>query len=275
MFRPGHLVAHVDVVRPHPCSEQLLHQPLHHLGIVVHALQEHRLAAERHSGVGETAERRHRRGCELVGVVEVGVDVERMVLLQYPAQLRGDPLGEMTRDPAADPDDLEVRDGPQALAELVDAPIGQEQRIAARHDHVADLDVLLQVAKRGLELGHGDLLGVTHLAPPRAEAAIRGAHRGHEEQRPIGIAMGDIRHGGVGVLGQRVHQAVVHLELLEVRHVLPPDGVARRLDEVHHRGGDPELEILRGLSQSLEVREVFGAEPGDEGFERGDALLTQ
>src|SRR5204863_10048469 len=100
---------------------------------------------------------------------------------------------EVTRDPAADPDYLEVRDGPQALAELVDAPIGKEQRIAARHDHVADLDVLLQVAKRRLELSHRNLLGVTHLAPPRAEAEIRGAHRGHEEQCPIGIAMGDIR----------------------------------------------------------------------------------
>src|SRR2546422_3672987 len=61
--------------------------------------------------------RSHRRGCELVGVIEVGVDVERMVLLQDAAQLGRDPLREMTRHPAADPDDLEVRDGPQAPAE--------------------------------------------------------------------------------------------------------------------------------------------------------------
>src|SRR6266550_3103494 len=275
VLRARHLVAHVDVIRPHPRGEELLHQPLHHLGIVVHAPQEHRLAAERHAGVGEAAERRHRGGRELVGVIEVGVDVERVVLLQDAAQLRRDPLGEMTRHPAADPDDLEVRDGAQALAKLVDAPIGKEQRISARHDHVADLDVLLEVAERRLELGQGDFFGVTHLATAGAEAAIRGAHRRHEEQRTVGVAVGDVRHGRVGVLGQRVHQAVVYLELLQVGHVLPPNGVARGLDEVHHRGRDPELEILRRPSQPLEVGKVFGAELGDERVERGDALLTQ
>jgi len=67
----------------------------------------------------------------------------------------------------------------------------------------------------------------------------------------------------------------VHLELLQVGHVLTPDGVARRLDEVHHRGGNPEFEILRRLPQPVEVGKVLGAEPGDERFERGDALLTQ
>src|SRR5206468_5949197 len=102
----------------------------------------HRLAAERDARVGETAERRDRRGRELVGVIEVRVDVQRMVLLQQRAQLRCDPLGEMTWHPAANADDLDVRDGPQALAELVDAPIGEEQGIPARHNYVADLDVL-------------------------------------------------------------------------------------------------------------------------------------
>src|SRR5438034_1920688 len=40
MLRPRYLVAHVDVVRPHPRGEQFLHQPLHDLRIVVHAPQE-------------------------------------------------------------------------------------------------------------------------------------------------------------------------------------------------------------------------------------------
>src|SRR5712691_11532373 len=62
MLRPRYLVAHVDVVRPHPRGEQFLHQPLHDLRIIVHALQEHRLAAERDARVGETAQRCHRCG---------------------------------------------------------------------------------------------------------------------------------------------------------------------------------------------------------------------
>src|SRR6266480_2999049 len=125
------------------------------------------------------------------------------------------------------------------------------------------------------ELGHGDLLGVAYFPAAGAEAAIRGAYRRHEEQRTVRIAVSDVRRGRVSVLGQRVHEAVVYFELLQVGHVLPPDGVSRRFDEVHHRGGDPKLEILRRLSQPLEVGKVFGAELGDERFERGDALLTQ
>src|SRR6266849_6190654 len=149
------------------------------------------------------------------------VDVERMVLLQYPAQLRRDPLGKMTRHPTADPDDLEMRNGSQTLAQLVDAPVGKEQRIPARHDYVADLDVLLEVAERRLELGHGDLLGVAHFPAAGAETAIRGAYRRHEEQRAVGIAVGDVRHRRVGILGQRVPEAFVYFELLQVWHVLP------------------------------------------------------
>src|SRR2546430_17174147 len=35
MLRPRYLVAHVDVVRPHPRGEQFLHQPLHDLRIEI------------------------------------------------------------------------------------------------------------------------------------------------------------------------------------------------------------------------------------------------
>src|SRR3954471_14869911 len=48
------LIGHVDVVRPHARLEQLLHQLLHHLRIVVHAAQQHGLAAERDAGVRES-----------------------------------------------------------------------------------------------------------------------------------------------------------------------------------------------------------------------------
>src|SRR5437867_8178797 len=85
----------------------------------------------------------------------------------------------------------------------------------ARHDHVADLDVLFEVAERRFELGHGDLLGVAHFPPAGAETAIGGAYRRHEEQRAVRIPVGVVRHGRVSVLGQRVHEAVVASELLQ------------------------------------------------------------
>ena len=76
------------------------------------------------------------------------------------------------------------------------------------------------------------------------------------------------------VFGERVDDAVVHLELLEIGHVLPPDRIAGRLDEVHHRGRNPELEVLGGLPQPFQVREIPGAETVRERIERCEALLT-
>ena len=77
------------------------------------------------------------------------------------------------------------------------------------------------------------------------------------------------------VLGERVHDPVVHVELLEVGHVLPPDRVAGRLDEVYHGGRDPELKVFGRLPQPLQLRNMLGAEALREHLQRGEALLTE
>ena len=123
MLGARNLIAHIDVVRPYPGGEQSLHQQLHDLRVVVHALEEHGLAAQRYPRICEHAERRDRGGRQLVGVVEMRVDVERVVLLEDGAQLRRDALGEVTGDPAADSQHFEMRNGPQPLADIVDAAV--------------------------------------------------------------------------------------------------------------------------------------------------------
>jgi hypothetical protein len=94
-------------------------------------------------------------------------------------------------------------------------PVGQHERVAARHDHVPDLAVGLEVLEGGLELGHRDLFRIAHLAAPSAETAIAGADRRDQEERPIRIAMGDVGDGTVAILGERVHDPIDHLELLQ------------------------------------------------------------
>ena len=189
-----------------------------------------------------------------------------MGLLQDGAQLRGDPLREMARHPAADADDLDVRDRSQPLAQFVDAAVREQQGVPPRHDDVPDLGVLLEITKRRLELGHGDLLRIADLAAPGAKATVRGADRRHEEQGAVGVAVRDVGDGGVRILRERVHEPVVDFELLEVRYVLPPDRVARGLDQVHHGRGDPELEVSGCLPEPFEIREVLGAELGHQRF---------
>ena len=51
--------------------------------MIVYAPQKNRLVAERHSGVRKLPQSPARRVSHLVGMVEVGVEVERVVLLQH------------------------------------------------------------------------------------------------------------------------------------------------------------------------------------------------
>jgi len=119
-----------------------------------------------------------------------------------------------------------VRDGPQALAELVDASIGQEQGIPARHDHVADLDVLLEVANADSSSAMGIFSGLPPCGAGCKKRQYAAAYRRHEEQRTVGIT---VVMFGTGELASSASESTsrVHLELLQVRHVLSPDGVAR------------------------------------------------
>src|SRR6266550_2203422 len=100
-------------------------------------------------------------------------------------------------DAAPDPKHLEVRNRAQAPADLIDPAVREEQGIAARHDDVADLVVLLEIAKRRFEVRQRDLLGVADLAPARTEAAVGRADRRHQEQRPVRVAVRDVRDGRV------------------------------------------------------------------------------
>ena len=192
--------------------------------------------------------------------------------LSIVAELGRDPLGQVAGDPAADPDDLEVRDGPEPGEDGLEPPVVEQQRVAAGHDDVADLGVLLEVLERALELRHRDLLGIAHLPPPGAEPAVAGADRGDEEERPVGIAVRDVGHRAVGVLVERVDDAVHDVELLDRGDVLPPDRVVGRLDQVDHGRRDPELEVLGGLPETIEVGEVLRAELGRERLERLDRV---
>src|SRR2546427_7913320 len=124
-----------------------------------------------------------------VRVVEVRVDVQRVVLLQDRAQRRRDPLREMARHAAPDPDDLDMIDRPEPSADLVDPAVGEEERVAPRQDDVADLRVLLEIPERPLELAHRDLVGVSDFAAARAGTAAGRAHRPGREQRAGWVAV--------------------------------------------------------------------------------------
>src|SRR6185503_9976702 len=65
------------------------------------------------------------------------------------------------------------------------------------------------------------------------------------------------------------------LQLLQVGDVLPPDRIARCLDQVHHGRRDAELEVVHRLLESREVGEVLRAETLHQMLERAEASFVQ
>ena len=105
---------------------------------VVDAREQHALVAEREPGVGQLVDRARDLGRDLVRVVEVHVDPERVVLLQHLAQLVVDALRQEDRHARADADDLDVRDRAQAAQDRLEQLRCQRQPVAAGDDDVAD-----------------------------------------------------------------------------------------------------------------------------------------
>src|SRR6267154_2124242 len=100
----------------------------------------------------------------------------------------------MRGNAAADPDDLDVRDRPKLLEEVLQSPIAQHHRIATAHDDVADFGVLAEILDRRIVLIKRDLLRIADLATPSAESAIVSAYLTDEKQCAVRIPVRDVRH---------------------------------------------------------------------------------
>ena len=176
---------------------QPVHQLLHDRRVVVDALEEHRLAAERDARVGQHAEAPSPPpGVSSSGWLKCVLIQSGWYLLSISHSSGVIRSGRWhgTRLPIRMISRCGI--GAQPGQDGVEPPVVEQQRVAARHDHVPDLGVLLEVLEGDLELRHRDLLGIAHLPPPGAEAAVGRAHRGDQEQRPVRIAVRDVRAPG-------------------------------------------------------------------------------
>jgi hypothetical protein len=79
-----------------------------------------------------------RQRCQLLGVIEVRVDVERVVPAQHRAQLVVDAHRQHDRNAGADADDLDMGNGAHGGDDLLQPRRRQRQRIAARDQDVPD-----------------------------------------------------------------------------------------------------------------------------------------
>src|SRR5512136_1982287 len=92
-------VALVDVVGPAPYPGQFLAQLLHDRGAIVDSLQQDRLVAHGNASINEHLDRALRYRRDLLRMVEVCIEPNRVILPQHPDQLRCDPVREDDRSP--------------------------------------------------------------------------------------------------------------------------------------------------------------------------------
>ena len=139
---PGALdqVALVQVVRPDPVRHELVDERALDVDAVVDAGEQHALVADRQPGLGQLVDRARDLGRDLVRVVEVQVDPERVVLLEHLAQLVVDALGQEDRH-AADPIRMISMWGisRRPREDLLEQLRGEGQAVAAGDEDVADL----------------------------------------------------------------------------------------------------------------------------------------
>jgi hypothetical protein len=110
------------------------------------------LVAQRDPGAGHAVAGLGQFLADLIRMVDVDVDPQRMVLLQHVAQFLCDAHGQEDRHARADPHDLDVRNFAQAAQDLFQDLGGQHQRVAAGEQHVAHLGSAFEILDLGFEL---------------------------------------------------------------------------------------------------------------------------
>jgi hypothetical protein len=173
-------------------------------------------------------------------VVEVGVEVEGVKAPQQGAEVFGDPLGESDRHPAAETDDLDVRDASQALEQVAERLVAEQKGITAGENHVAHLPVPGNIVDAGGEVGTGAVHdGAADLPLAGAEAAVDGAGTGDQQQNAVGVAVHHPGHRGEVLFVQWIGQPRRVGQFPRIGDALPPDRVAGLADQAQVVRGDP------------------------------------
>jgi hypothetical protein len=200
----------IEIVGTHSHREELAHELEHDVGIIVHPFHEHRLIAHRAPGISEHLAGAFRFRRAFPWMVEVRVDVDGMILSDHFGQLCSDALRKNAGHLRPQPDDLDMRDFPQALEDAFEQEIGEHERIAAGEDDIADLGILCDVFDPVLNVLHIDLGRIPHLSLARAKAAVHRALARRQEEDAVRVPVDDARHRAVGILGERIFAEVRH-----------------------------------------------------------------
>jgi hypothetical protein len=113
-------VALVKIVWPHADADEVLHQLPLDMGAVIHSREQHRLVSERDARARKAVARLGEFTRNFVGMIDVNIHPQRMVLAQGIAKLLVNSHWQKDRHAGANPNDLNVRTCAQACEDFLE-----------------------------------------------------------------------------------------------------------------------------------------------------------
>lgn len=240
--------------------------------VVVDALEEDSLAAERDAMVRQPDERFFGFACEFAGMVDMDGEEQGCVFAQSGAEGVRDALREEDRNARANAQEFDMRNAAEFGEDGIQPRVGEEKGVSAGKEHIADFLMAADVIEGGI--------------PVRAQFMVRDAG---DDARACAVAA----IGGAAVCGQQENAVRVTVDeaggyhatvfaagvghfffpdngFIHVRDDLPPQRVAWivGIDQAQEIGGDADGQPLGGMEQGVSF---FGAE-AEGRFQLGDRV---
>ena len=190
MGDPSREIALVDVVRPHANPRETVYELAHHVYAVVDAPEQNGLIADRNAGVVQSLTRLAALRRQFIRMIEMCIDVNRLVFFEHLAKFRRDSLRKYDGRPRTDANHLNVVDRPQLLNNVFEPIVTHQESITSGKQDIADKRFASDVIDAGVDFRlRARTVFLTGETTPRAMATIHGAHIGDEKKDAIGVAM--------------------------------------------------------------------------------------
>lgn len=248
-------IANIDVVRTNADANEILNKLFHHMYAVVDACEQNTLVAEGNACVCKHLTCALALFGDFIGMVEMRVQPNGMVLFEHCAKLRGDPLRHDNRGSAAETDDFNMGHLAQLADDVFKLFVALHECVAAGKKNIANFGMIADIVETFLDLAIGNG-GIMLPRKPAAGAvtAVHGALVGDKEQNPVRITMSQTGHGGIRVLMKGVKLVLGSLiKLCRGRNALTTNGIIGivRVDEGEIIGSDRHAERAEAFRNAL------------------------
>lgn len=190
MVGPPGEVSLKKIVRFYPDTQQTKKKFFQRLYIVIDPFQEYSLTPHRYPRVGKHCARKAQFVGDFIGMIEVGIDVQRMMSFQDSDKVFGNSHRKNGWYSGADANYFNGWDSAQGFENCINFFVLQKEGVASRDQDLPYLWMLSQIVISGVKGRGTDFHPVSaDLAFSGTKPAIHGTFIGNKEQYPVRIFM--------------------------------------------------------------------------------------